>query len=59
MKTWTPSDQGFLIECRFLEGGMTFAELYGIDDVPTIQESILTAIAKFEDVYDWPQELPP
>ncbi|TYK13668.1 transposon Tf2-1 polyprotein isoform X1 [Cucumis melo var. makuwa] len=56
MKTWTPSDQGFLIECRFLEGGMTFAELYGIDDVPTIQESILTAIAKFEDVYDWPQE---
>ena len=25
MKTWTKSDQGFLIECRALEGEMTFA----------------------------------
>ena len=27
MKIWTDFDQGFLIECRVLEGGMTLAEL--------------------------------
>ena len=47
MKTWTPSDLGFLIECRALEGGMTFAELYGIDDVPTIQELLPADILAF------------
>ena len=38
METWTPSDYGFLTKCRAMEGGMTFTELYGIDDVPTFQE---------------------
>ncbi|TYK21244.1 DNA-directed RNA polymerase III subunit 1 [Cucumis melo var. makuwa] len=59
MKTWTPSDRGFLIECSSFGGRNEICELYGIDDVSTIQESIRTVIAKFEDVCDWPGELPP
>ena len=59
MKTWTKFDQGFLIECRVLEGGMTFAELKGIDEEPTIHESIPVILVKYEDVFYWPGELPP
>ena len=67
MKTWTPYDQGFLIECRALEGGMTFAELYGIDDVPTIQELLPAdifgyrknpAIKEWEVLISW-KRIPP
>ncbi|KAA0031986.1 Transposon Ty3-I Gag-Pol polyprotein [Cucumis melo var. makuwa] len=59
MKTWTEYDQGFLIECRALEGGIAFAELYGIDAVPTIHKSIPTVLAKYEDIFYWPGGLPP
>lgn len=58
MKTWTYSDQGNLIECRALEGGISFADLYGGDEIPTIQESIPAVLTKFEDVFEWPEELP-
>lgn len=37
---------------------MTLAELYGVEEVPTISESIQALLAKFEDVFDWPKELP-
>lgn len=47
MKTWIDSDQGFLIECRALQGRMTLAELYVVDDVPIIQESISAVLVKF------------
>lgn len=59
MKTWTELDQGFLIECGSLEGGMAFAAMYGVDEVPTTHESIPAVLAKNEDVFDWPGELPP
>ncbi|KAL0551289.1 hypothetical protein IC582_010375 [Cucumis melo] len=59
MKTGTEYDQGFLIECRALEGGIAFAELYGIDAVPTIHKSIPTVLAKYEDIFYWPGGLPP
>ena len=59
MKTWTPSDQGFLIKGRALEGGMMFAELYGVDEMPTIRESIPVVLAQFDDVFYWPVKLPP
>ena len=48
-----------MIECRSLEGGMAFAALYGVDEVSTIHESIPAVLAKYEDVFDWPGELPP
>ena len=59
MKTWTELDQGFLIECGSLEGGMAFAAMYGVDEVPTTHESIPAVLCKNEDVFDWPGELPP
>lgn len=59
MKAWTKFDKGFLIECRALEGGISLAELYGVDGVPTIQESIPTVLAKFKDAFEWLEELPP
>lgn len=37
---------------------MTFAELYGIDEVPAIRHSIPAVLAIFEDVFYWPEELP-
>lgn len=55
MKTWIDSDQGFLIECRALQGRMTLAELYVVDDVPIIQESISAVLVKFEDMFEWPK----
>lgn len=33
MKSWEEHDKGYLIECRVLEGGMTLAECYGVDEV--------------------------
>lgn len=51
MKTWTSSDQGFLIECHALEVRMSFAKLYEVDDVPIIQESIPIVLAESEDVF--------
>lgn len=39
IRSWTEADQGFLIECRFMEGGVSLAEWYGIDEVYTISKS--------------------
>lgn len=41
-----------------MEGGMSFAELYGIEEIPTVRESIPAVLAKFEDVFDCQEELP-
>lgn len=35
------------------------AELYDVEEVPTVSESISALLAKFEDVFDWLGELPP
>lgn len=59
MKSWSPTNQGFLIECRAMERGITFAELYEVDEVPMMTESIPALLSKFEDVFDWPKDLPP
>lgn len=36
VKYWGPADQGFLVECRAMEGGVSLAEWYNIDEVYTI-----------------------
>ena len=41
-----------------MEGGISFANLYGVDEVTTIRESILAVLSKFEDVFEWPEKLP-
>lgn len=33
MRTWDESDQGFLVECRAIEGGVELAEDNGIEEV--------------------------
>lgn len=51
--------QGFLIECKALEGSLSVAEMYDEEEVPTIEESIPALLAKYEDVFNWPEGLPP
>lgn len=49
IKTW---GSRILVECRAIEfGGTTMAEFYGINEVYTIEESILTMLNKFEGVF--------
>ena len=38
---------------------MSLARWYGVDEVYTRSESIPAVIDKFEDVFDWPETLPP
>ena len=38
---------------------MTFAEFYGVDDILTVNKSIPELLVRYEDVFDWPEELPP
>lgn len=33
MKSWEPTDEGFLIEGQVIEGGISLAEWYGVDEV--------------------------
>lgn len=39
MKYWGIEDQGFLIECRAMEGSLSIEEMYD-EIMPTINESI-------------------
>lgn len=52
MKSWFSSNQGFLVKCRALEGGMTFVEFYGVDEILIVNESIPELLGRFEDVFD-------
>lgn len=58
IKSWTEVDQGFLIEYRAMEGGVSLAEWYEVDDVYTISESNPAVIDSFADVFEWPAALP-
>ncbi|KAA0041188.1 ty3-gypsy retroelement transposase [Cucumis melo var. makuwa] len=58
-KSWYTDDQGFLIECTSMEGSLTMEELYDEEVIPTICKSIPALLAKYEDVFNWPEELPP
>ncbi|KAA0036461.1 tyrosine-specific transport protein 1-like isoform X1 [Cucumis melo var. makuwa] len=59
MKSWGIEDKGFLIECRAMEGSLSIEELYDEEVVPTINESIPALLNKYEDVFNWLEELPP
>lgn len=59
LKTWEVNDQGYLIECQALEGGMLLVECYKVDEVHTRTESIPRLLDKFLDVFEKPEELPP
>lgn len=51
-KYWYTDDQGFLIECRSMEGSLTMEELYDEEVIPTICKSIPALLAKYEDVFN-------
>ena len=55
-KSWTESEMGYLIECRTLEAHIAEIEPEESNNIP---ESILTALKQYNDVFDWPKELPP
>ncbi|TYK06549.1 transposon Tf2-1 polyprotein isoform X1 [Cucumis melo var. makuwa] len=58
IKTWVEQDEGFLIECRAVqvhtenEQSSTAATTIG-------DEPLQNVLKQFEDVFDWPERLPP
>ncbi|TYK28540.1 transposon Tf2-1 polyprotein isoform X1 [Cucumis melo var. makuwa] len=50
VKTWTNSDQGYLIECRSLEAIMPQIEIQ--EEVPETEEAVKTVLSKYQDVFD-------
>ena len=60
IKAWGVDDEGFLVECRAVElvtpvnndCHMTYMEI-------EIDSSLSTVLKQFEDVFEWPEKLPP
>lgn len=59
MKTLGEEDQGFLVECRALERSESFDEGDSIEEELTVEESVAVVLKSFEDVFEWPEALPP
>ncbi|XP_031745972.1 uncharacterized protein LOC116406393 [Cucumis sativus] len=59
IKSWRDSDQGFLIECRAMETMYEPPEDNGIEEVLAVDEAVSDVLKKFEDVFTWPETLPP
>ena len=53
VKTWGEEDQGYLVEYRALERCEISKE------VLTEEESVAVVLKRFDDVFDWPETLPP
>ena len=58
MKTWNTEDQGYLVECRAMEGKLTAEELNTADDMIIVDTIIPPLLNKFHDVSEWPKTLP-
>ena len=59
MKSYGEEDRGFLVECRALERRESLEEEDSFDEVLTIEESVAVVLKRFEDVFEWPETLPP
>ena len=59
MKSWGDKDQVFLIECKALERRESLEVDDTFDEVLTVEESVSVVLKSFEDVFDWPETLPP
>ena len=59
VKTWGEEDQGYLVEYRTLEKYEISEEEGSIEEVLTEEESVVVVLKKFDDVFDWPETLPP
>lgn len=58
VKTREDLDQGYLVECRALEGSEWLSDQAGIG-VLTMEETVAVTLISFEDVFEWPEKLPP
>ncbi|KAA0043866.1 Ty3/gypsy retrotransposon protein [Cucumis melo var. makuwa] len=59
VKSWETDDQGFLVECRAMEGG-PMGETTQEDEERVAVEAPLAALTeKFASVFEWPEKLPP
>ena len=52
MKAWTDSDQGYLVECRALEGGLILPEEIVEEEANEIPEDVQKMLDKFDDVFE-------
>lgn len=59
MKTLGEEDQGFLVECRALERSEVWEEENLWEEELTVEESMAVILKSFEDVFEWPETLPP
>ena len=59
MKSWGDEDQGYLVECRALERREALERDNSNDEVLTVEESVAAVLKSFEDVFEWPETLPP
>ena len=59
MKTWDNSDQGFLIECRTMEGRIITEERDDLQQTVVGEEAAAVVLRDYENVFMWPEKLPP
>ena len=59
VKSWVGEDQGFLVECQAIKGNVAMEELYKEESELTVDNAISPLLRKFEDVFEWPETLPP
>ena len=58
-KSWTDSGQGYLVECRALEARIINMDRQEEEVANIRQERIQSVITRFQDVFEWLEELPP
>ncbi|KAA0045136.1 ty3-gypsy retroelement transposase [Cucumis melo var. makuwa] len=59
MKSWEGEDQGFLVECRAIEGKVPVATFYEEKVESPVDNSIPPLLKKIADVFEWSETLPP
>ncbi|KAL4037585.1 hypothetical protein IC575_001182 [Cucumis melo] len=60
MKNWEERDSGFLIECRSLQVRTVGDEEYCLLNTEAVSKGLISSVIKqYQDVFDWPEKLPP
>ncbi|KAA0059954.1 retrotransposon polyprotein [Cucumis melo var. makuwa] len=59
MKAWTETGQGYLVECRAIEGGVVLAEKEKETEADVIPTNVQNVMKNFSDIFDWSETLPP
>ena len=58
-KSWTDSDLRYLVECRALETRIMEYGTRAEGRVISIPDKVQAVIRQYEDMFEWPEELPP